>query len=118
MAAMLAGFTIAATHPHGLGASKADGLQAPPATSVPAQEGGRGLQFTEPSPLDFTDHDGYVSLFDGKTLDGWMTSSEKTSKTPVEDGCVNPHKCGGYMMVHKEMWGNYVFSCEIGRAHV
>lgn len=27
--------------------------------------------FTEPSPLDFADHQGYVSLFDGKTLKGW-----------------------------------------------
>jgi 3-keto-disaccharide hydrolase len=27
--------------------------------------------FTEPSPLDFADHEGYVSLFDGKTLKGW-----------------------------------------------
>lgn len=55
---------------------------------------------------------GWLLLFDGKTLDGWMTSSEKPSKTPVEDGCINPHKCGGYMMIHKEMWENYVFSCD------
>ena len=56
--------------------------------------------------------DCWILLFDGKTLDGWMTSSEKPSKTPVEDGCINPHKCGGYMMVHKEKWGNFVLSCD------
>ena len=56
--------------------------------------------------------DGWILLFDGKTLDGWMTSSEKPSRTPVEDGCINPHKSGGYMMVHKEMWENYVLSCD------
>lgn len=56
--------------------------------------------------------DGWILLFDGKTLEGWMTSSEKPSKTPVEDGCINPHKCGGYMMVHKEMWENYVLSID------
>jgi len=54
--------------------------------------------------------DGWVLLFDGKTLDGWMTSSGKPSKTPVEDGAINPHKCGGYMMVHKKQWANYVLS--------
>jgi len=27
--------------------------------------------FIEPRPIDFNDHDGYVSLFDGKTLNGW-----------------------------------------------
>jgi hypothetical protein len=32
---------------------------------------GRGGGFTEPSPLDFNDHDGYVSLFDGVSLKGW-----------------------------------------------
>jgi len=56
--------------------------------------------------------DGWLLLFDGKSLDGWMTSSEKPSKTPVEDGCINPHKSGGYMLVHKEMWENFVLSCE------
>ena len=40
------------------------GVQAPVGTS-------RGGGFTEPSPLDFNDHDGYVSLFDGASLKGW-----------------------------------------------
>jgi hypothetical protein len=56
--------------------------------------------------------DGWVLLFDGKTLDGWMTSSQQPSKTPVEDGCINPHKCGGYMMVHEKQWDNFVLSCD------
>ena len=56
--------------------------------------------------------DGWVLLFDGKTLDGWMTSSGKPSKTPVEHASINPHKCGGYMMVHKKPWGNFVLSCD------
>jgi len=45
--------------------------------------------------------DGWRLLFDGKTLDGWMTSAGQPGKTPVEDGAINPHKCGRYMMVHK-----------------
>jgi hypothetical protein len=56
--------------------------------------------------------DGWVLLFDGKTLDGWMTSSGKPSQRPVEDGCLNPRKCGGYMLVHKEQWENFTLSLD------
>ena len=31
---------------------------------------------------------GWILLFDGKTLNGWMTSSRTPSKTPVEDGAM------------------------------
>ena len=57
-------------------------------------------------------NDGWLLLFDGRTLDGWMTSSQLPSRRPVEDGCINPHKCGGYMMVHKEQWENFTLSCD------
>jgi hypothetical protein len=56
--------------------------------------------------------DGWILLFDGKTLDGWMTSGGKPSKTPVDNGSINPHKCGDYMMVHKKQWGNFVLACD------
>lgn len=57
-------------------------------------------------------NDGWILLFDGKTLDGWMTSSEQPSKTGVEDGALNPHKCGGYMLVHKEPRDNFILSLD------
>jgi hypothetical protein len=38
---------------------------------APQSGRGRGMAFTEPSPLDFNDHEGYVSLFDGVSLKGW-----------------------------------------------
>ncbi|MDB5306748.1 MAG: hypothetical protein JWO38_950 [Gemmataceae bacterium] len=56
--------------------------------------------------------DGWVLLFDGKSLDGWMTSAGKPGKAPVEDGAINPHKCGHYMMVHKDPWENYVLALD------
>src|ERR1019366_4369384 len=51
---------------------------------------------------------GWLLFFDGKTLDGWMTSESKPSKRPVEDGCINPHRCGHYMLVHTQQWSNFV----------
>jgi hypothetical protein len=51
--------------------------------------------------------DGWILLFDGKTLDGWKTSAGKSSKVPVENGCINPHKSGGYMMIHDKTWSDF-----------
>ena len=55
---------------------------------------------------------GWRLLFDGKSLDGWMTSSETPSRTGVEDGALNPHQCGGYMLVHKEPHDNFILSLD------
>lgn len=52
---------------------------------------------------------GWVLLFDGRTLDGWTTSTGAASKTPVDRalGAINPHKCGGYMLIHKDVHGDF-----------
>lgn len=55
--------------------------------------------------------DGWILLFDG-SLKGWKTSSGQPSRTPVEDGSINPHKCGGYMMIHEKKWDDFVFACD------
>src|SRR5579862_9570733 len=36
-----------------------------------AQRGGGGGGFSQPDPIDFNDHTGWTSLFDGSTLNGW-----------------------------------------------
>jgi hypothetical protein len=56
--------------------------------------------------------DGWLLLFDGKSLDGWMTSSQKPSARPVDNGTINPHGCGGYMMIHEKQWGDFVLSLD------
>lgn len=57
---------------------------------------------------------GWVLLFDGATLDGWATSSGKPSKVPVDTalGAINPHGSGGYMMVHKGVWSDFVLALD------
>jgi hypothetical protein len=50
---------------------------------------------------------GWISLFDGKTLNRWMTSDWQSSKGPVENGSINPHNSGAYMMVYEEPWENF-----------
>jgi hypothetical protein len=55
---------------------------------------------------------GWLLLLDGRTLNGWMTSDGKPSRRPVEDGCINPHKSGHYMMVHTQMWSDFVLTLD------
>jgi len=56
--------------------------------------------------------DGWLLLFDGRTTDGWQTSDGKPSKTPVEQGSLNPHKSGHYMLVHTQKWSNFLLSLD------
>jgi hypothetical protein len=64
-AALLAATMIAATVPIG---ALAQQQGAPPA---PGGGGGRGGGFTQPEPIDFEDHTGWKSMFDGQTLSNW-----------------------------------------------
>src|SRR5580700_5439483 len=43
------------------------------------------MRFTEPDPLDFSNHDGYVALFDGVSLKGWDGNPKFWR---VEDGAI------------------------------
>lgn len=56
--------------------------------------------------------DGWLLLFDGKSTAGWMTSDRKPSKTSVEQGSLQPHKSGHYMLVHTQQWVNYVLKLD------
>src|SRR5438128_4970198 len=55
------------------------------APGAPAQGRGRGGGgFRQPDPIDFQEHEGWTSLFDGKTLNGWSGDSN----WKVEDGAI------------------------------
>jgi hypothetical protein len=56
--------------------------------------------------------EGWVLLFDGQSLAGWMTSDQKASKRPVEDHCLNPHRCGAYMLIHQKEWGDFILALD------
>jgi len=60
-------------------------MQQPPAGGAAGggRQGGFG-GFKQPDPIDFNEHDGWTSLFDGKTLTGW--SGDANWK--VEDGAI------------------------------
>jgi len=55
--------------------------------------------------------DGWLLLFDG-TFAGWTRNDLKPSKRPVEQGAINPHKCGAYMMIYEKPFENFVLSLD------
>jgi hypothetical protein len=75
--------------------------------ALPARAGGPDNQLTPEEKAA-----GWILLFDGKTLEGWMTSGQKPSRVPVEDGSINPHGAGDYMMVHRKEWSDFVLSLD------
>ncbi len=56
--------------------------------------------------------DGWVLLFNGTNLDGWTTNKQEPSKRPVEDHAINPHKCGGYMLIYNQPWSDFVLQLD------
>jgi hypothetical protein len=56
--------------------------------------------------------DGWLLLFDGKSTAGWMNSDRTTPRTTVQDGALNPHKAGHYMLVHTQQWENFRLSLD------
>ncbi len=57
--------------------------QAPARAGRPGGRGGGG-GFRQPDPIDFNEHAGWTSLFDGKTLSGWSGDANWR----VEDGAI------------------------------
>jgi Domain of Unknown Function (DUF1080) len=56
--------------------------------------------------------EGWILLFDGDSLDGWQTSHQKPSQRPVEEHAINPHRSGGYMMIHEKVWSDFVLALD------
>ena len=70
--------------------------QQPPQAAPPqAGRGGRGFGgFTQPDPIDFEDHTGWKSMFDGQTLNGWDGNKEiwhvENGAIVAESTCEDP----------------------------
>ncbi|MBI4606630.1 MAG: DUF1080 domain-containing protein [Planctomycetes bacterium] len=55
---------------------------------------------------------GWILLFDGASLDGWVTSARRESRVPVDDGAINPYRSGHYMMVYERPFSDFVLSLD------
>ncbi len=55
---------------------------------------------------------GWVLLFDGKTSDGWTAGGKPVPEANLEGGMINAYKSGGYLVLSKEKYGDFLFTCD------
>ena len=53
--------------------------------------------------------EGFKPLFEGKRADGWLVAEGKPlSKENIQEDGLNPHKSGGYIVVHEKMYEDFI----------
>ncbi len=57
--------------------------------------------------------DGWVLLFNGSDYTGWICNNGKKVASEVDDGCMQPYKSGGYVVIHEKQFENFILKCEV-----
>lgn len=57
--------------------------------------------------------DGWVLLFNGQDLGGWKNNDGKPVGAKIEDGAINVHNTGGYLLVYDQPFDDFVFKCDV-----
>ena len=52
-------------------------------------------------------------LFNGRDLGGWKNNDGKPVAAKIEDGAINVHNTGGYLLVYDQPFGDFVFKCDV-----
>ncbi len=56
--------------------------------------------------------DGWILLFDGKSMKDWMTSEWQLCDQALDEGSINPDKCNTYMMTYERPWSDFVLALD------
>jgi hypothetical protein len=57
--------------------------------------------------------DGWMLLFNGRDLAGWKNNDDKPVQAKIEDGAINVHGTGGYLLVYKKPFADFVLKCDV-----
>lgn len=57
--------------------------------------------------------DGWILLFNGKDHSGWRTNMGNAIHTPIEEGCLQPHGSGGYLIVYERPFADFILRCDV-----
>ena len=56
---------------------------------------------------------GWQLLFNGKDHAGWRCNTGRPIATPIEGGCLQPHKAGGYLIAHEKQFEDFILKCDV-----
>jgi hypothetical protein len=56
---------------------------------------------------------GWQLLFNGKDLTGWKCNNGKPIAAAIEEGSLVPYESGGYIILHKNKFDDFVLSCDV-----
>ena len=57
---------------------------------------------------------GWRLLFDGQTLEHWKSNDgQPLVASAVQNGMLNTHNIGGYLLVYDQLFGDFEFSCDV-----
>lgn len=56
---------------------------------------------------------GWQLLFNGKDLTGWKCNNGKPIRSKIEDGALQPHGSGGYLIIYEKPQSDFVLKCDV-----
>jgi hypothetical protein len=57
--------------------------------------------------------DEWMLLFNGQDFTGWKNNNDKPVAARIEDGAVNVHGTGGYLLIHEKPFADFIFKCDV-----
>lgn len=57
--------------------------------------------------------EGWKLLFNGKDFSGWKTNTGEEIQSEIEDGAMQVHDNGGYLVVYEKPFSDFVLKCDV-----
>ena len=57
--------------------------------------------------------EGWILLFNGNDYTGWQCNNGKEVASDVVDGCMQPYKSGGYIIIYNKQFGDFILKCDV-----
>jgi Domain of Unknown Function (DUF1080) len=57
--------------------------------------------------------EGWLLLFNGQNLEGWKNNDGTPIGAKIEDGAINVHNTGGYLLVYEKPFADFLLKCDV-----